>query len=66
MATADEAAVVAVECPEISTDPDAQQAVAANPGIVRALEAQGFGVQQVIAAEVSEPPVIYVEAPSGD
>lgn len=65
LSTADQAAVVVVVCPEVSTSPEAQQAVAQNPGITRALEAQGFGVHQVIAADAGEPvPTIYVEAAS--
>lgn len=62
LATAEKAAVVPVACPEIASNPEAQQAVAANPGLVRALEANGYAVHRVIAADVSEPvPTIYVE-----
>jgi hypothetical protein len=62
LATAEEAAVVAVACPEIASNPEAQQAVAANPSLVSALEANGFAVHRVVAADVNAPvPTIYVE-----
>lgn len=67
LATAEEAAVVAVACPEIASNPEAQQAVAANPDLVRALEANGFAVHRVVAADVNAPvPTIYVEDGSAD
>lgn len=67
LATAEKAAVVAVACPEIASNPEAQQAVAANPSLVGALEANGFAVHRVVAADVNAPvPTIYVEDGSAE
>lgn len=63
VAGANTAALIPVDCPDLSTDPDAQQAVAVNPGLIRALESEGYGLHQVITLEVNYPvPTIYVEA----
>lgn len=62
---ADNAAVAELDgCIDVAGDPEVQSAVADNPALIAALEARGYGVQQVVAADArGDIPTLYVAVP---
>jgi hypothetical protein len=65
---ADQAAIAELEgCVDVAGDTEVQSAVADNEALVAALEARGYGVGQVVAADArTDVPTLYVAVPATD